>query len=446
VSAYGLTLPASRTPGCLSVDGSGVLSWASCVALPINDSSILLRDDVDPTKQGRFELSGVGAGATRVLTFQNADYTIAGTNIAQTFSATQAFQDINSASAGLYVLGATNHFAGVRANQFDGVTGATPGVNWMRTRKLEFWDEGGGGAFWYATALAASGNSALNIRDNAGNIRMSLQSTLFSSPSEVGTMYGNWVPDVLGRSLGSSGKEWDARLRNIVITGTCTGCASGISSINGLTAGTQFLTFGSSGSSPNVSSSVNTHTFNIPFAGTGVSAGLISNGTQTLGGDKFFQGSILPSVGSTYSNGNSTYPWLYMTARNVEVTDGFGSNWRFNSSGNFLQLTNPGGAAFMQWDATLSRIYAGTNFVPLSFRLYDLGISAFPWRTAYITNLDMPSSGSITAYVGTGNFYNRTFSGTPFCGGVTDGWTGVDTFNQRIWVCIGGTARYAQLF
>jgi hypothetical protein len=45
-----------------------------------------------------------------------------------------------------------------------------------------------------------------------------------------------------------------------------------------------------------------------------------------------------------------------------------------------------------------------------------------------------------------GNFYNRTFAGSPSCAGVANGWTGVDTFNLRIWVCIGGTARYATLF
>lgn len=44
-----------------------------------------------------------------------------------------------------------------------------------------------------------------------------------------------------------------------------------------------------------------------------------------------------------------------------------------------------------------------------------------------------------------GNFYNRTFSGTPSCSGVTDGWTGIDTSALKIWVCIGGTARYGQL-
>jgi hypothetical protein len=51
-------------------------------------------------------------------------------------------------------------------------------------------------------------------------------------------------------------------------------------------------------------------------------------------------------------------------------------------------------------------------------------------------------------YVGSGNFYLRTFSGGPSCGGVTNGWIGVDTTGGtvgRIYVCNGGNARYVDL-
>lgn len=57
-----------------------------------------------------------------------------------------------------------------------------------------------------------------------------------------------------------------------------------------------------------------------------------------------------------------------------------------------------------------------------------------------------PNSNSVIFMGSQGNFYNRTFpGGTPSCGGVADGWTGVDTSGNRFWICISGIARWVQL-
>ena len=56
----------------------------------------------------------------------------------------------------------------------------------------------------------------------------------------------------------------------------------GIGALNGLTLGTQYFTVGSSGTTFNINSSADTHTFNIPQASVnGVTAGLISNTDYT---------------------------------------------------------------------------------------------------------------------------------------------------------------------
>lgn len=49
----------------------------------------------------------------------------------------------------------------------------------------------------------------------------------------------------------------------------------------------------------------------------------------------------------------------------------------------------------------------------------------------------MVMSGSLTV---TGNLYNRTFSGTPNCSGVANGWQGFDTATGTLWICNGGSA------
>lgn len=62
-------------------------------APPFSDSTALVMGSVTPSKLLRFEVDGFTAATTRVLTPQNASYTIAGTDIAQTFTQLQTFDD-----------------------------------------------------------------------------------------------------------------------------------------------------------------------------------------------------------------------------------------------------------------------------------------------------------------------------------------------------------------
>ena len=83
---------------------------------------------------------------------------------------------------------------------------------------------------------------------------------------------------------------------------------TGITTLNTLTATSQFFSTGTSGSSFNISSSGSTHTFNIPIAGIGAT-GLVSTLAQTFAGAKTFTGDVVitSSTASTYmANGALT--------------------------------------------------------------------------------------------------------------------------------------------
>lgn len=80
--------------------------------------------------------------------------------------------------------------------------------------------------------------------------------------------------------------------------------ATGVTTLNGISAGLQYLTTGSSGTSFNIASSGSTHTFNIPIAGTG-STGLVSTLAQSFAGVKTFTNDIIISS-STVSTSTST--------------------------------------------------------------------------------------------------------------------------------------------
>lgn len=81
-------------PGALGSGGSGGGS-----APPFSDTGALVMGGTDPTKLLRFEVDGFTTGTTRVLTPQNNDYIVAGTNIENTFSARQML----TADAGIYL-------------------------------------------------------------------------------------------------------------------------------------------------------------------------------------------------------------------------------------------------------------------------------------------------------------------------------------------------------
>jgi hypothetical protein len=73
-----------------STGGAG--SWqAASGGLPVVDTTGIAKGSSDATKIVRFEVDGFTSGVTNVLTPQNNSYTLAGTNIAQTFSSTQTF-------------------------------------------------------------------------------------------------------------------------------------------------------------------------------------------------------------------------------------------------------------------------------------------------------------------------------------------------------------------
>ena len=117
-----ITFPTGAASGYVwTSNGSGVGSWqaASGAALPVVDTTGIAKGSSDATKIVRFEVDGFTSGVTNVLTPQNNSYTLAGTNIAQTFSSTQTFSgtlvvsgtvgdDFIPNSNGTYVNGTTS--------------------------------------------------------------------------------------------------------------------------------------------------------------------------------------------------------------------------------------------------------------------------------------------------------------------------------------------------
>lgn len=79
-------------------------------SLPVADTTSIVEGSADDTKELRIEVDGLTTSTTRVWTAQDSDLTVAGTDIAQTFSGEQIFSDGIQSYKGAVT---TNVFIGV---------------------------------------------------------------------------------------------------------------------------------------------------------------------------------------------------------------------------------------------------------------------------------------------------------------------------------------------
>lgn len=78
----------------------------------VADLTFKIFDDVDPTKILQFQCSGITTGTTRTLTAPDADTTIAGLSVAQSFTATQTFNATTPTTAVIINTANTGGFSG----------------------------------------------------------------------------------------------------------------------------------------------------------------------------------------------------------------------------------------------------------------------------------------------------------------------------------------------
>ena len=178
---------------------TGTCTGCGSSSLPVADTTNIVKGSSDATKLLRFEVDGITTGTTRTLTPQNNSYTLAGTDIAQTFSSTQTFSgtlavsgtigdDLTPSSDGTFTNGTTFFRWGSIATynaDFDGVLTFSGGTSFT-------------GSFLPTTNnLYAIGNTSFRL-SNVATVNANISGTITAPSGGTGVSATKTVRDSAG--------------------------------------------------------------------------------------------------------------------------------------------------------------------------------------------------------------------------------------------------------
>lgn len=415
-----ITIPTTLTnaqtlvlPGAIPVAGNALvvstvvgstvtLGWGtggSGSSPPFADNAPLIKDNLDATKTITIDASGIATATNRTLTAQNANYIIAGIDLAQTWTADQTFRNVLYAADNTYTLGAPSSAASIGYSHI------------WRTEELDLTSPGGSFAtFW---KLARTGTSTMDITHNANTIiHMSDGLTV-----EQVVVRGDLLPNLNTTwELGDPSQRWTGIYgQTLDVTGAAT-----VGSV--AWQGTS-ITAAISGGSLNV----------------GGTSGL----TITPSGSVTMRnGSLLTNTSGAWAIGANATPWgqLYVNSIGSVGTRAL----------VFASNVNIGGTVFT---LTSNPDLAG-DLIPTANNTYQLGCASCgpgsarrAFSTVFAQDLNITGSAGTSIAINGGNFWGRVFTGgAPSCAGVPDGWQGFNTTNKQLYACAGGTEYHTAAF
>jgi len=291
-SGYGITAGFATTASYSHQSGYGLTAGFATTSANINvvnaTSNLAHPLIFGSTASG----SGVAVSSNTTISFNPSTFILSTSGLAIT-----AATDSTSSSTGALIvsggvgIGGSLFLSSSLPSSLSGVVvnnGVITSASWSGSTITAFYGGTGYNTYTKGDILVGAGNTFIKLN--------------------VGT--DNYV--LTASSVSSTGLTWSPT------------AATGLTTLNGLNTGIQYLAFGYTGTVPNFSSSGSTHTLNIPIAGTG-STGLVSTQAQSFAGIKTFTN----AVSITDSTGSGSY-----TSGALTVTGGVGIGGTLNVQGD----------------------------------------------------------------------------------------------------------------
>ena len=204
-----------------------------------------------------------------------------------------------------FTIGADGYIAQFITDANDPESLLIPGGNWNVEMYFSASSNGGTPSFYVevykynGTTFTLLGSSSATPEGITNGTAIDIYYTSVGIPETVLTLTDRIAIRVY---VVASGRTITLHTEDNHLSEIVTTFSNGLTALNGLTKQVQYLAVGTSGTDFAISSSVDTHTFNIPDAGASA-RGLITTGTQTIAGFKTFSSTIKLTNGT--SNGFS---------------------------------------------------------------------------------------------------------------------------------------------
>ena len=371
VSSVGLSMPSAFAVANSPITGSGTIAVTGAGTV-----SQYIRGD---GSLADFPSGGGGGGAS-------VNYYLNG-SVSQGTIGGIAYQEMNKVP----VLGAGTDFVAIADGYLASfITDAgdpglleIPGGNWNFETYFSASSGGGTPTFYVELYKVNSGGTATLIASNSGTPELIAFGTTitpyFSTLAVPTTALAITDRLALRYYVARSGRTITLHTENSHLCQIITTFTTGLTALNGLTAQVQNFATGTSGTDFAISSSVSTHTFNLPDASTSA-RGVVTTGTQTFAGYKIFTGTISANNDIQLAAAGTASTTFIKNISGAGLTSIGSNGFGFNNSDNiYFSGSNKGGG-----------IIAFSNTGNQTYTLQDAsGTLAF---TSDITN-------SLTGYV-----------------------------------------------
>ena len=219
--------------------------------------------------------------------------------------------------------------------------------------------------------------------------------------------------------------------------------ATGLTTLNGLNVGVQFLAFGYSGTVPAFSSSGSTHTLNIPLAGSGAT-GLISTQAQTIAGQKTFTSAIIGDLTGTATTAGFASTANYAHQSGYAITSGFATTSSYSYQAGYATTS---GLATTATNINVANASSGTFYPVLSNTASSTSGIGASVNSLFSFNAANGAFGATSVNIFTGQSYsiggNSVLSATSLGTGVTNSsLTALGTITTGTWSATAITAFY----